>query len=321
MIKINLIQANSHLLCRVIWLNYVLRVLIAGLFIFSGIVKLNPIEPFELTLVDVGMADWSFAPILARLLIGFELFLGASILINTKYLNLLLKATLILTGFFTLYLLLLMAFRGNEVNCGCFGALIYVTPLQSIIKNVVLAGVILAALKTHKDFNRKLNWLFIGLLAVGLTAPFVVNTVDIGSLKEPNKDFPQPFRTELIDSSYLNELNIDFAEGEYLLAFLSLECSHCKTTAQKLAIISKKYKIPPIKVFFLGAEKQVTGFNQESNSSFEYVMFNNSNMFKITKGKFPQVFYVKDGQTVQQWTGGDLSYRELENLQKTLHAY
>ena len=154
MTKVNVEFQSSTLLCYMIWLNYTLRILVSALFIFSGIVKLYPIEPFELTLIDVGMSNWSFAPIMARLLIGTEIFLGLAVLLNTKFLPSVLKYTLILTGFFTFYLTLLWIFRGNNVNCGCLGSYILLTPAESIAKNLVLIVIILGAMKTTVQFER-----------------------------------------------------------------------------------------------------------------------------------------------------------------------
>ena len=104
-------------------------------------------------------------------------------------------------------------------------------------------------------------------------------------------------------------------EGEYLIAFLSTTCSHCKVAAQKLGIAQRKYVLPEIKVFYLGSEKGVVKFEQESNAVFDYVLFNEARVYKITS-IFPTIFYVKNGQVHQQWNGADLSYNEMAKLSK-----
>ena len=45
-------------------------------FIYSGYTKLYPIEPFEFTFVDLGIAGWKSAPFIARFMIGLEFLIG-----------------------------------------------------------------------------------------------------------------------------------------------------------------------------------------------------------------------------------------------------
>ena len=113
----------------------ILRVLFGLFFVFSGVIKLYPIETFELTFVDLGVVSWKVAPFLARILIAYEIMLGLLIVFNFS-IKLVLKQALGLIVFFTIYLTLIMILKGDDGNCGCFGSYFYVTPSQSIIKNV-----------------------------------------------------------------------------------------------------------------------------------------------------------------------------------------
>src|SRR6187402_3624166 len=85
------------------WLLVVIRVILGLLFIFSGVVKINPIEPFELKFVELGVANWALAPYFARIIVGIEFFLGAMLILNIKP-KFTLYATLSLLIFFTAYL-------------------------------------------------------------------------------------------------------------------------------------------------------------------------------------------------------------------------
>ena len=299
-------------------LNYILRVIVAATFLFSAFTKLYPIEPFELTLIDIGISSWSFSPILARLLVGIEIFLGIVILINLKYLRSFLNAALILTLFFSFYLILLWAFRGNDMNCGCFGDFIKMTPSESLIKNAVLVLVILMAIKTHIGFKRNYIWVRIGLAIVALTLPFILNVVEIDRRHPDNKEYPYSFPIEDLDLEYRAPMEVNMNEGEYVLAFLSTSCSHCKVAAQKLGIARRKYKLPPIKVFFIGNDASVAVFHKEVNAEFEYVLFNNPDIYKITNAIFPSIFHVKNGHVYKQWNGSELSYSEMEFLSETI---
>ena len=71
------------------------------IFIYSGYTKLEPvIETFEFTFVDIGIANWYTAPIIARLLISLEFVIGFLLLINYKLKTFTLKATIGVLLFF-----------------------------------------------------------------------------------------------------------------------------------------------------------------------------------------------------------------------------
>src|SRR3989344_2972752 len=108
-------------------------------FIYSAYTKLDPIEPFEFTFVDLGVANWRFAPFIARFFIGTEFFIGLLLVFNikVKLTNKLTIATLI---FFSLYLTGLLLLSGNKGNCGCFGTHLVMTPLQALFKNGIMIG-------------------------------------------------------------------------------------------------------------------------------------------------------------------------------------
>ena len=82
------------------------RILLGLIFIASGLLKLFPIEPFELNFIDLGIANWFTAPIIARGLIGFELLLGAFLIFDLAMKKFTIKATYgILIFFYALFIL------------------------------------------------------------------------------------------------------------------------------------------------------------------------------------------------------------------------
>src|SRR5258708_3348656 len=98
----------------------VLSMLMGAIFIFSGYTKLYPIEPFEYTFVDMGVAGWKLAPFIARFFIGLEFFIGILFFCNIK-IRTTAKISIAVLVFFSLYLIGLIFLTGNKGNCGCFG--------------------------------------------------------------------------------------------------------------------------------------------------------------------------------------------------------
>lgn len=132
-------------------LHWVLRCIIASLFIVSAISKLYPVEAFEKQLVDLGFATWCNAPIFARAIIAFELYLGIGFLQNHFFKKFIIPATVGLLLAFIAHLSYQIINFGNTGNCGCMGQLIPMTPVEAIIKNIISILIILFIYKNAKD--------------------------------------------------------------------------------------------------------------------------------------------------------------------------
>ena len=135
------------------------RVFVGGLFIFSGLIKLNdPIgtqikleEYFEVFAEDFGSFFLWFKPIaleIGLVLIILELALGVAVLLHYK-MNLTTKVMLGLMVFFT-FLTFYSAYYNKVTDCGCFGDAIKLTPWESFIKDVILMVFVL-----HLFWHRK----------------------------------------------------------------------------------------------------------------------------------------------------------------------
>ncbi len=123
------------------------RVFVGGLFIFSGLIKLNdPIgtkikleEYFQVFSSDFGSFFELFIPMalpIGMVLIVLELVLGVAVLINYK-MNIAMKVMLGLMIFFT-FLTFYSAYFNKVTDCGCFGDAIPLTPWESFSKDVIL---------------------------------------------------------------------------------------------------------------------------------------------------------------------------------------
>lgn len=123
------------------------RFFVGGLFIFSGLIKLNdPIgtqikmeEYFEVFAQDFGSFFHAFIPWaleIGMIMIILELALGAAILIFYR----MSATTWVLLGlmvFFT-FLTFYSAYFNKVTDCGCFGDAIKLTPWESFWKDIIL---------------------------------------------------------------------------------------------------------------------------------------------------------------------------------------
>ncbi len=111
------------------------------MFLFSGGSKLFPIEAFEAVTVQQGVLTWDLVPYLSRILIGFELLLGLLFLFNIKLRRFTLPGALVILIAFTVYLVYLELSGAGGDNCGCFGEILPMSGIASIIKNLVFIGI------------------------------------------------------------------------------------------------------------------------------------------------------------------------------------
>lgn len=126
------------------YLPWIVRLIIFVLFIVSAVAKMFPIWAFEKQLIDLGITSWCYAPYLSRLIIGFELAIGFAILQPHYIRRLVIPATVLLLVAFCIHLSIEMYKHGAmNGNCGCFGQLIPMTPLEAFIKNIITIGLLI----------------------------------------------------------------------------------------------------------------------------------------------------------------------------------
>ncbi len=125
---------------KIVW---ALRFLVAALFVFSAIAKMFPLWAFEKQLVDLGLMSWCNAHFFARLLIALELALGVAIIQPHFLKRIVLPSTILLLVLFCIHLTIEMVKHGAmNGNCGCFGQLIPMTPLEAVVKNILTLGIL-----------------------------------------------------------------------------------------------------------------------------------------------------------------------------------
>src|SRR5215213_3860970 len=135
------------------------RFFVGGLFIFSGLIKLNdPIgteikmeEYFEVFAQDFGSVFHYFIPWaleIGMIMIVLELALGVAILIYYR-MTLTTWVLLALMVFFT-FLTFYSAYFNKVTDCGCFGDAIKLTPWESFTKDIVLLVLIVVLLFTRR---------------------------------------------------------------------------------------------------------------------------------------------------------------------------
>lgn len=160
----------------ILWL---LRILVGGLFIFSGLIKVNdPVgtaikleEYFDVFSNDIAGFFYYFKPYalyIGVVLVVAEVVLGVMLILGVK-----LKQTVWALGlmilFFT-FLTFYSAYFNKVTDCGCFGDAIKLTPWESFYKDIVLLVMISFLFIFREDLPKespkwavKFTWVVTGL--------------------------------------------------------------------------------------------------------------------------------------------------------------
>lgn len=292
-------------------LNNIIRILIGLFFIFSGISKIFPIEPFEATLVNIGITNWFFVPFLARIIIGIEIFLGLCILFNIWLRNFIYICTQTLLILFTIYLTLLLYLKGNDIDCGCFGNWLSLPPIASIIKNLILIAILIFIKRTYYTWGLKfLPFLF---LLISFSFPFLINRVGLQNVQATPLN--QKIDWSGLPATYLENKTIDFDNGNKILVFLSTSCPHCESAAYKFGTLNNKKPINNIFVIIATKkETTLTNFIQKTSLNYPIIWMKDENFFNYSGGVLPAIYYLENGILKERWTGKYFNIEELNSF-------
>jgi hypothetical protein len=281
------------------FLPWTIRIVISILFLVSAVAKLYPSPYFAISTFEVkqlytmGFSE-SIAPFFSRILIGIEIALGLLILQNNWLKKFIIPATIALLAVFVVHLSYVTFLSGgNSGNCGCFGELIPMTPIEAIVKNFIAIGLLfyLLYLLKNQDLLRKNNfWVLTTVTLASILSLFMVAPIQpksdfiLAPVTETVEDTIVPtIETEklpIIDSSAvkivkdtLKKVVFEVANepkksksgfanffpkidsGKKILALFVPGCDHCKDAAKELHEMKLKDKnFPPVSVIFMNEE-------------------------------------------------------------------
>ncbi len=289
---------TSHMQNIERYLPWSIRILIAGLFLVSAYGKIYPdpsaygtISMFEVKqLYPLGF-NTELAKIFSRSLIGIEFGLGLLLLFPFDLKKWVIPSVVLMLGVFVVHLSIQMAVSGNKGNCGCFGALLPMTPLEAILKNVLSIGLLLILWKRYgTQLPEKSNiWFLTTVLSLCMllmfifiptykaatvvqtptsatehstvtnTATDVSQTQDPKALKTPvtvadtasKIKKPKDLGPKPKKSGY-EKYFANINDGKKLLCFFAPSCDHCRATAKQLVAMKNSIPdFPELQILFM----------------------------------------------------------------------
>jgi hypothetical protein len=293
-----------------------LSAIVGALFIFSAYSKLVDIDPFEWTIAETNLFSFKIANLVARLIIALEFFLGFCFIFSWHNQQRIFKWSAYLLILFNIYLLYVLATYGNNLNCGCFGKMIYMTPMQAYLKNILLLLIIYVLSKYNFTFFKKHNLLYYllslaSILAICFYTPPEFIYVDLAQKFKP-------YAANTLDKMYISEktaLPFDYKKGKNIISVMSMHCPFCKKAARKMSSMQKNDANLPFYNLYAGDSTSVKQFLKETNAAnIPYQITKQADvLFELSKGSLPAILWIKDGMVVKSSNYIELETKDIQN--------
>ncbi len=302
-------------------LSMIIRVLVSALFLLSAFAKLYPTPMYGITkvfeegqLIPMGFSE-GLAPYFSRFIIAIELFLAIAILQRDYLKKIVIPTSIIMLILFSLHLANSILL-GDSENCGCFGELIPMSPLQALIKNIITLGVLGYLYKnTPKDTKNNRSKLIIQLLSVLLLMFAFVPVQTVGKNK----------RVSGFSEYVVSDLNIN--EGKKILCFFDAGCEHCMDAAKSLNDLSDSIAyFPEIHIIFSDSEAdRIPDFFDYAGReySFQVLPFYNeddeiNSYLEILGYEYenPAVIYLDNGNQIRFYDGAGVNAFNADEFKK-----
>ena len=341
-------------------ISWILRLIISALFILSAVAKLYPSPYFAISTFEVkqlyplGFSE-NFAPYFSRILIGIEFALGIAILLKDYLKKITIPATILLLAVFTIHLTYTTFISGNSGNCGCFGELIPMTPVEAIIKNIIAIGLLVWLFKLLSTDGKSNFWLLksVGLgciLALFMVAPMKSSTTtidnsnfseeqNIGTIVDTTLSTVLPTIEKAIDSvnKIKEEIKIDeptakksgyanffpnIDKDKKILCFFAPGCDHCQETAKQLTEMKQKDKsFPEVSIIFMDEEvDKIPAFFDIAGKKYPYQIVDVISFWNVLGNTrdTPGVKYIWNGNEIKFYDGINENKFNAAELKKTI---
>lgn len=316
-------------------LDTIARYLVGGLFIFSGLIKINdPVgtqikleEYFTVFSVDIAPFFNSLKPaalVLSVVLSTAEIVLGLALLLRYKK-KLTTTLLLVLIVFFT-FLTFYSAYFNKVTDCGCFGDAIKLTPWESFTKDIILLVLIVIlfinrktgeAVEGLKKRTMALGAATVACLAVALLAIAHLPFIDFRAYKVgthipsemlPPEDNPSevPKITNFVIWSDTDDQTNNILTGKKLLIIVH-EAEKTKLSAysdivNQLSLLENEMQVVAITA---SSGEQFEALRHEVQLAVPYY-YSDKTLLKTMIRSNPGLVLLQDGEVMEKWHYNDI---------------
>ena len=293
-----------------------INILIGSVFIIAAILKLISIDEFEIYIYSFDIFSFLLTTFVSRIIIIGEFILGLFLILKINY-KLTWRLAFISLILFTLFLIYVAIFR-QDTNCHCFGELVELSPLESIVKNVVMMILLLVAKTQSSKFKvqsskfkaQSSRFLVLGstFLVFIISPPDSIYKMIYSTEKEVStvdlyESFDEVVKIDFTEEGLVFDSIPSFKEKEdQLIVIVSSGCKYCRLGLKKLSLMMKNEDLATDKVdiFIWGSPEGIEDFRFETMTedySYWHIMPNRA--IEITYGRFPIFISLKEKDIIK----------------------
>lgn len=286
------------------------EIVLGVVFLASALLKMVDINLFLFQIAQFGMPWLGLQSFYALSILLVETFLGVMLLWGPRRRRLVLGLTALLLIAFT-GAIVYGAVRYGIDDCGCMGGLVKMPPAVSVVKNLILLGLVaVAAVGFHQAGRLKaapLPWKrrFWSLYrpALALVAAFAVVAGAIWLIDPVQRKVlgERPFARFVVPAEAGESL--DLGRGEYFVAFLGTRCPHCLRAVEGLNYFDGHDDFPPVVGLTSGTAENLEAFKERSHPQFPIQIIEPAEFYQFIGVGFPRYYLVRDGEIVDYWDG------------------
>ncbi|MCE2448138.1 MAG: hypothetical protein J4F35_07050 [Candidatus Latescibacteria bacterium] len=251
--------------------------------------------------VLVGYEAEGIVATLALLLGPLECLVGLALLVDWKP-RLILPVS---TGMMTFFLLITAQawMRGTGENCGCFGSLVDRSPVEAMVENFLMLGLLTFSWWGLRRRSMAPSAWSRRVIVVG----GLVSLIVLGFRYVPQRHFMAGSDLQVgndLKGLSLLDADIDLTEGAYLIELFSPKCRYCKEAVPKLNTWAADPAVPTLIALsrYPKDDPATQQFKTQFQPRFIIATISAADIKRLTRGRgYPRLAYIVDGVVVQVW--------------------
>jgi hypothetical protein len=277
-------------------MSRIFATLIGVVLLGSGLLKAIDSRTFSRQVAKYRLIPSRLHPAAVTLIIALECALATALILSFAPAIVLPLTAIVLVA---LAALTFWAGRQERIeDCGCYGGVVLLTPLQSVVVDGVYLVMTIAA------------WLMLsstpsgqaGRALVVLAAALIAGWLSTRSREKPLIDLTRLQRGRRFKKSWITNTNDDLQTGSHFIVFLSKDCPWCKRWVPLMNILDTQPDLPKVTGVMSLGDGDVADFRRMHLVRFPIARMERK-LASAMLHAYPTAALVENGIIVDKWEG------------------